>query len=126
MANRARFRQTVSVSGLLKALRSCFENIPDNRRECLIPLVDHLMSGVAMFGLKYPSLLQFDNDRFAEVTRANLRSLYGIKCAPCDAQLRTCLDDIEPTAELRKGFTKLLGLLQRNFSITRGKGDPLP
>jgi hypothetical protein len=90
-----------------------FEHIPDNRRECLIPLVDYLMSGVAMFGLKYPSLLQFDNDRFAEVPRANLRSLYGVECAPCDTQLRTCLDDVEPTTGLRKGFTKLLGLLQR-------------
>jgi hypothetical protein len=112
MAHRAYFRKTVSISGLLKKLRHCFERIPDTRRESSIPIVDYLMSGVAIFGLKYPSLLQFDHARFDEIRRSNLRSLYGIERAPCDTQLRTCLDDIEPRL-LRKGFTTLLSALQR-------------
>ena len=38
------------------------------------------MSGLAVFGLKYPSLLQFDRDaRTDEVVRANLRALYAIE-----------------------------------------------
>ena len=32
-------------------------------------LVDYLMSGLAVFGLKYPSLLQFDAGRADEVVQ---------------------------------------------------------
>jgi len=42
------------------------------------------MSGLALFGLKYPSLLQFDKDRQSETRQANLGALYGIQHPPCD------------------------------------------
>jgi hypothetical protein len=48
----------------LKTLRSCFQKGADHRSGKLeIALVDALMSGLAVFGLKYPSLLKFDEER---------------------------------------------------------------
>ncbi len=50
------------------------------------------MSGLALFGLKFPSLLAFDEDREKEVIKHNLRTLYHVKKAPCDTSLRERLD----------------------------------
>ena len=66
MAKKA-FRQSLSIPSLLQDVRLCFANIADKKLNCSIPLVDHLMSGMAVFGLKYPSLLQFDQDQNDEV-----------------------------------------------------------
>lgn len=76
--------KSLSQPGLLHAVRSVFESIPDNKQTAKVPLADHLMSGLAVFGLKYPSLLQFDRSRDDEIVRHNLRTLYGIEQAPCD------------------------------------------
>ena len=47
------------------------------------------MSGIAIFGMKYPSLLQFDKDlRHNEVVKSNLKSLYQVQQAPSDTQFR--------------------------------------
>ena len=54
------------------------------------------MSGLAIFGLKYPSLLAFDDVRNESRIRHNLRQLYGVEKAPCDTQLRTVLDLVDP------------------------------
>ncbi len=110
------FRRTLSAPGLLKAIRRCFEAVPDPKTGGLIPLTDHLMAGLAVFGLKYPSLLQFDKDKNSALTRANLRSLYGIEQAPCDTYLRERLDEIAPRY-LRKPFTALFALLQRGKGL---------
>lgn len=56
----------LSAEGLLREARRVFAKIPD-RPGNDIALVDHLMSGLALFGLKYPSLLQFDTDPSAVV-----------------------------------------------------------
>jgi len=69
------------------------------------------MSGLAVFGLKFPSLLKFDEQRNEERVRANLRSLYGVEQAPCDTQLRSVLDEVSPT-ELRAPFIHLHQQLQ--------------
>ena len=84
-------RKQLSISGLLSEARRCWAKIPDDAGGDM-PLVDHLMSGLAVFGLKHPSLLQFDQDRSAETQRANLKTLYGIARAPCDPRLRERLD----------------------------------
>ena len=97
-------------------MRQLFEKIPDSKQGANIPLADHLMSGLAIFGLKYPSLLQFDQDRNVALTRSNLKSLYGINQAPCDSYLRERLDNVDPKS-LRKNYTKLLQLLQRGKGL---------
>jgi len=70
------------------------------------------MSGLAIFRLKYPSLLQFDQDRNAALTQSNLKSLDGIERTPSDTFLRERLDEVEPSG-LRKNDTQLLQALQR-------------
>ena len=110
------FRQSVSIPGLLKTTRQVFEQIPDSKSSSSISLTDHLMSGLAIFGLKYPSLLQFDQDRNMDLTRSNLKSLYGIKKAPSDTYLRERLDEVDP-ASLRKNYTQLLQVLQRGKGL---------
>ena len=37
-------------------------------------------------GLKYLSLLQFDEGRHETVIRSNLKALYGVERAPCDTR----------------------------------------
>ncbi|VFN01149.1 MAG: hypothetical protein BECKG1743D_GA0114223_102561, partial [Candidatus Kentron sp. G] len=95
LMNEPTFRKQLSAPALLSEARRCFEKIPDNVSNT-IPLADHLMSGLALFGFKYPSLLQFDKDRSSETIQANLRALYGIERAPSDTYFRERLDDLDP------------------------------
>src|SRR3990172_7572629 len=85
-----RLRKALSAPGLLQTIRQSFAAVPDPRTErSEIPLGDALMAGLAVFGLKYPSLLKFDEASREGVIRHNLRTLYGVERAPCDTQLRT-------------------------------------
>ena len=116
-APHARLRQHLSAPGLLKTIRGSFDKIPDARRPgSPIGLSDALMSGLAVFGLKYPSLLKFDEGRNEAVLRSNLQSLYGVKQAPCDTQLRTILDGVEP-GHLRPAFQAVHRHLQRHKGL---------
>jgi hypothetical protein len=79
-----------------------------------IPLADCIMSGLAIFSLKYPSLLQFEEDKTAEKTlRHNLKSLFLVNESPCDTQLRERLDNLDPQ-ELRKPFKSIFSQFQRS------------
>lgn len=110
-------RKHLSSPGLLKTIRTCFSGVADVRTGCDIPLPDALMSGLAIFGLKYPSLLKFDEAYQNEpAIRANLNSLYGVKHAPCDTQLRTRLDPIDPEA-LRPAFQAIHQQVQRHKGL---------
>jgi len=106
------FRQSLSLPGLLKKVRRCFKKIPDTKPNSSIPLTDPLMSGMAVFGLKYPSLLQFDPEHPIETSRSNLKRLYGIEKAPCDTYFRERLETVEPQY-LRQTYTCLFRALQR-------------
>ena len=68
------------MPSLLKTVRAVFEKIPDVvKRKTTYSLPDCLMSALAMFSLKYPSLLQFDNDsRKDQHITDNLKTLFGI------------------------------------------------
>lgn len=74
------------------------------------------MSGLALFGFKYPSLLQFDLDRSAETKRANLKALYGIARAPCDTRLQERLDGVDPN-QVRPFYKALFSVLQRGKGL---------
>lgn len=104
-------RKQLSIPELLGIARRCFATIPDTSG-CGIPLVDHLMSGLALFVLKYPSLLQFDKDQRRGTVHSNLLSLFGIKRAPCDTHFRERLDKVDPR-QLRDLFKCLFSALQR-------------
>ena len=69
-------RKALSAPGLLREVRACFDELEDTVASRGLNLTECLMSGLAVFGLKYPSLLQFDRDaRTDELVRANLKSL---------------------------------------------------
>lgn len=91
-------RRPLSIPILISRVRCQFQSIADHRqaRKVEIPLIDALMSGLAIFSLKFPSLLKFEEQREEEHIRYNLQSLFGIQQAPCDTQLREILDPIEP------------------------------
>lgn len=108
-------RKHLSAAGLLSEARRLFVKIPE-QSGCDIALVDHLMSGLALFGLKYPSLLQFENDRREEAARANLKALYGIERAPSDTCFRERLDEFDPR-HLRPLYKALLAQLQRGKGL---------
>ena len=104
--------QHFSAPALLGQIREDFGKIPDHRNGGQqFSLQDVLMSGLAVFGLKYPSLLKFDEQRHEERVRANLNSLYGVPQAPCDTQMRTVLDGVSPT-ELQAPFIHIHQQLQ--------------
>ncbi len=74
---RQAMRKRLNAAGLLTLSRRCFGRIEDGASVRTYRLVDCLMSGVAMFGLKSPSLLQFDREvRLDGRVRGNLRRLY--------------------------------------------------
>lgn len=110
----SRFRKHLSASGLLSTIRQSFLRIPQPGSQCkrTIPIVDCLMSGLAVFSLKFPSLLQYDRHRNETLIKRNLKNLYQVNNAPCDTYMRTELDPLEPR-QLRPAFKKVLALLQR-------------
>ena len=112
-----RLRGTLSAPGLLRGVRKSFDKLKDPVSARRFSLSDCLMSGLAVFGLKYPSLLQFDRDaRTDEVVRANLKTLYGVERAPCDTALRERLDEVDPR-ELRVAFKRVFAALQRGKGL---------
>ena len=92
-------RRHLSADGLLTLIKERFQKIPDPRQNPVIPLCDALLSGLAVFALKDPSLLAFDERRHER----NLRALFGIEQVPCDTQLREILDGVDPE-EIRAAF----------------------
>ena len=96
-----------SAPSLLDAIRGVFSQIPDHRvGTTTFTLADTLMSGLAVFGLKYPSLLRFDEDQDEPIIRHNLKTLYGVGLAPCDTQLREICDPVNPI-EINPAFNLL-------------------
>jgi len=104
-------RKDFTADSLFRRLHDNFDQIPDHRpAQPKISLGDALMSGFAMFSLKDPSLLAFDERR--EDPSDNFRNVYGINAVPSDTQMRTILDPVDPGA-LRSCFTDIFRCLQR-------------
>ena len=103
------------MPGMLCAVRKGFDDIPDLIASRGITLSDCLMSGLALFCLKKPSLLQFEksvrlNKRPGRAR--NLKSLFGVKRIPSDTWQRVRLDDVDPRS-LRPCFKRIHTALQR-------------
>lgn len=111
-------RKHLSAAGLINTVYRYFATIPDSLapRRNTIALVDHLMSGLAVFGLKCPSLLDYDRKVSDPVIGHNLRSLYCVTESPSDTYLRERLDNISPSV-LRPAFKKLFAVLQRGKGL---------
>jgi hypothetical protein len=104
-------RKHLNADALNGAIRETFEQVPEpGNGQYDIPLADCLMSGYAMFSLKDPSLLAFERRRRAE--QHNIENIFGVKKAPCDTQMRTRLDPIDPDS-LRPVFNEVFRRSQR-------------
>lgn len=107
------------INKYLSLIHEQFKNIPEtnNGRINNISLTDSLMSGLAIFALKFPSLLQFEEAKLADPTLLhNLKTLFKIEKPISDTQVRTRLDVVEPQ-ELRKTFKTIFVKLQRNNQL---------
>src|SRR5712692_4651469 len=106
-------RKHLSADALFRWVRSGFANIPDYRPgDPDISLTDTLMAAFAMFSLKSPSLLAFDEER----SEGNLQTIYGIERAPCDTHMRESLDPVSPES-LRPLFKSVFRQLQRGKAL---------
>lgn len=115
----SRFRKDLGIPSLIAHVRELFSKIPDPRQftKQSIPIVDHLMSGLAVFGLKCPSLLDYDRNRASdEPVGQNLRNLYMVNNPPSDTYLRERLDEVNPNS-LRPAFKKIFALFQRGKGL---------
>jgi hypothetical protein len=120
-----RSKKYLSTEGLLEAARYVFKNTKtpqiNGKRKKPIPLHDCLMSGLALFMLKYPSLLKFDSDfRENHVLRSNMQTLFGVENLPSDTYMRERLDEVGPE-ELRRAFTMNFAQLQRGKALEQFK-----
>ena len=118
-------RKFLCADSLITDIYRCFQNIPDPRQlpgNVSISFTDVLMSGLAVFGLKFPSLLKYDQSR--QTLDRNLLSLYHIKKPPSDTYMRERLDELNPWL-IRPVFKKIFSKIQRgkcleNFEFLDG------
>lgn len=113
------FRKALSAAGMLSSIHKVFSKIPDPRvfiKPPSIPIVDHFMAGLAVFGLKCTSLLDYDNKRSTEVVAKNLHDLYRISTPPSDTYLRERLDEVNPNG-IRPAFKKIFAHFQRGKGL---------
>lgn len=105
-------RKFLCADALISTVHHKFKQIPDPRKLARIdiPFIDVLMSGLAIFGLKFPSLLSYDKQRIAYAD--NLQALYRVSRAPSDTYLRERLDEVDPKS-IRPAFKKIFAELQR-------------
>ena len=107
----------LSCSSLLDVIRESFSQIKCPKlRSGAISLQDCLLSGYALFSLKYSSLLQFDQQFRENIIEHNLRNIYKIKQVPSDTQMRERLDEVLPE-QLRKTFKRLFAQCQRSKNL---------
>jgi len=112
-------RKHLSADGLLNTVRRYFNQAPlqvCKRSEFSWP--DCLMSGLAIFGLKFPSLLKFEHHKSDPVIKGNLRHLYHVRDVPSDTTMRERLDVVEPKY-IRKPFKAIFSSLQRGKVLPR-------
>ena len=107
-------RKVLNADGMVNLLVEEFGKIKDHRKnKPKISLSDCLMSGYAIFSLKFPSLLAFDE---RDDKGRNLEKMYRINKTPSDTHMREVLDEIIPD-EIYPIFGKLFSELQRGKDL---------
>lgn len=104
-------RKQLSADALYRELRQSFQQVADPRvGGVTISVGDALMSGFAMFAMKDPSMLAFDQRR--QIDKKNLQMIFHLENVPCDTRMRELLDPLDPE-QLRPAFRHLFTPLMR-------------
>jgi hypothetical protein len=103
-------RRVLSADGLIDLLHQRFGDVQDDRRESSVSFAmsDCLMAAFAMFSLKDPSLLAFQERQ----DDPSLKNLYHISKIPSDTQMRDILDPVQVDG-LNECFADIFHELQR-------------
>ena len=111
-------RKHLNADALFVDIRHEFEKIPEFRTgDVEISIPDALMSAFAMFSLKIPSLLKFDERRKDDTECQNLKNIYGIENVPCDSRMREICDEIDPKKYIAPLFKVPFRQLQRGKEL---------
>lgn len=78
----------------------------EEKRRSAADIVDCVMAGAAIFSMKLPSLLQYDQKRHNSSISKNLKNLFHIQKPPSDTCVRERLDELNLT-QIRGVFKKL-------------------
>ncbi len=107
-------RKHLSFDPLIRQIRLRAKQLPETRDESNrgYSMADAVMSAVAMFSLKDPSLLFFQDRRNDE----NIKNQFRVLGVPCDTQMRAILDPLEPDL-LRPMFNDVFGQLGRGKAL---------
>ena len=106
-----KLRKHLNADALFKNMHTGFAGIRDHRSGTVThSLADSLMAGFAMFSIKDPSLLAFDEQRFRGPH--NLMTIYGMGSITYDTSMRETLDGVDPN-DLRPLFKNAFRQLQR-------------
>ncbi len=97
-----------SFDPLIKSIRERLESLPDQRGDSDYAIADAAMSAIAMFSLKDPSLLAFEERRNDQ----NMQNIYRIQNVPSDTTMREILDLVDPNS-LRPLFQDVYRKIQR-------------
>ena len=117
--SKIKVRKHLNADALFELVHTECEQIPDVCESPVeISVADALKSGFAMFSLKDPSLLAFDQRRQDVTKRKNLQTLYHIGRVPCDTQLRVILDQVYPD-ELAPVFRAVFRQAQRGKALEK-------
>lgn len=103
-------RRFLSADALIDRLRRRFQDVPDRRQASgtKYSMTDTLMAAFAMFSLKDPSLLAFQE----RADEPSIKRLFGIDAIPSDTSMREILDGID-IAHLNAAFADIFHELQR-------------
>jgi hypothetical protein len=106
----------IDTDAIIDTLRRRFQDVPDARNQSATTssMVDTLMAAFAMFSLKDPSLLAFQE----RATEPAIKRLYGIDAIPSDTTMREILDGID-IRSLNETFADIFYELQRG-NVLRG------
>ena len=116
-------RKKLGAEELYREIGTVFDRVPEERRHLgnvSISIRDSLFSGLAIFAMKFGSLLKFDKASKDNKRGKNLKSIFSLKSIPSDTRMREILDGIDPVF-IRKTFTKIFSKLQRFDILNRFK-----
>jgi len=104
---------SLSADAIISSLSDQFRKVKDFRDpgRIEISMRDCLMSAFAIFNLKFPSLLNFEEEMKKKRNFSNLQSLFKVKRIPSDTRMREVVDEVDPE-DLRPIFKKLFARVQ--------------